>query len=139
MKITTIFSLTSITISSIVLFFNYKSTKKYNNLVSGQIALQLRENISSVRRRYDDLSLQCFPNNNEIIQHIIDSNTEDLCNAYDQACTLYNLEQLDKNGFKRQYYHEIKNIVEDDNFKDKYEPSTTIYRDTRNVYEEWFT
>ncbi len=128
----------SIIISSIVLFFNCKLTKRYNNLVSGQLALQLRENISSVRRRYEDLSLQCFPDNDEIIQHIVDSNTEDLCNAYDLACSLYISGSLNKENFKQQYFNEIKNIIEDDNFKDKYEPYTTEYQSTKTVYEKWF-
>jgi len=138
MKRNTILFSTSIIISSIVFFLNYKLIKKCNNLISGQIALQIRENISSVRRRYEDLSLQCFPDNNEIIQHIFSSNTEDLCNAYDQACSLYISNKLDRNNFKQQYFDEIKNIVEDDDFKDKYEPSTTKYQATRNVYKEWF-
>jgi len=99
---------TSIIISSIALFFNHKLTKRYNNLVSGQLALQLRENISSVRRRYEDLSLQCFPYNNEIIQLIVDSNTEDICNMYDLACSLYISGSLNEENFKLQYFNEIK-------------------------------
>ncbi len=129
---------TSITISSIIFFLNYKAIKKYNNLIAGQQALQIRSGISSARRRMEELSLQYAPNNSEIIEATFHSIKEDLCNVYDQACTLYNLDQLDKVGFKKQYFDEIKNIVEDDNFKDKYEPSTTVYPDTRKVYDEWF-
>ncbi len=138
MKITTIFSLMSITISGIIFFFNYKLTNKYNNLVSGQLALQIREDISSARRRYEDLCLQSNSNNPDIIKYAINSSIEDICNMYDLACSLYISGSLNKENFKQQYFNEIKNIVEDDNFKDKYEPSTTEYQSTKTVYENWF-
>lgn len=136
--VTLILSLISIIVSVIVFFKTQELTIKYNNLVAGQLALQLRENITSARRRYEDLCLQCFSDNKDVKEHVLNSSIEDLCNTYDQACTLYNLGQLDKEGFQRQYYNEIKNIVESPNFKDKYVQPYTKYQATSKVYNEWF-
>lgn len=138
MKRNTILFSISITISSIIFFLNYKLIKKHNNLVSGQLALQLRDYISSVKRRMEDFSIQFISDNPELAEKLFDSIIEDLCNAYDQACSLYLSNKLDKDNFKQQYLDEIKNIVEDDDFKDKYKSSTTKYQATRTVYNKWF-
>ncbi len=136
--ITLFLSLLSIVVSVFVFFKSRELTIKYNNLVAGQQALQIREDISSARRRYEDLCLQSNSNNPDIIKYAINSSIEDICNMYDLACSLYISGSLNQKNFKQQYFNEIKNIVEDDNFKDKYEPSTTEYQSTKTVYENWF-
>lgn len=136
--VTLVLSLISIIVSVFVFFKSRELTIKYNNLVAGQQALQIREDVSSARRRYEDLCLQAFPDNQDIIKFTIKSSIEDLCNTYDLACSLYLSNRLDKEIFKKQYFDEIKNIVESPNFKDKYVQPYTKYQATSKVYNEWF-
>jgi len=139
MKITTIFSLMSITISGIIFFFNYKLTNKYNNLVSGQLALQIREDISSAKERYEDLNIQYFLNGqNIILKPILEESRENLCNTYNLVCLLYNSDKLDKKIFETQYSNKIKSVVESKHFNDKYVQPYTKYQATIDVYNKWF-
>lgn len=132
------FSGISIFVSIIVFRKNRELTKQYNSLVAGQQALQLREDISSARRRYEDLSIQSCPNNQAILQAVINSSLEDLCNTYDLICSLYLSGSLDRETFKKQYFDEIKDIVEHPVLKDKYVQPYTKYQATATVYSKWF-
>ena len=136
--VTLAFSGISIFVSIIVFFKNRELTKKYNNLVAGQQALQIHEDISSARKRYEDLSIQSHPNNQAILQAAINSSMEDLCNTYDLICSLYLSDSLEKETFKKQYFNEIKDLVEHPALKEKYVKPYTKYPATSTVYEKWF-
>lgn len=73
-----------------------------------------------------------------VYQKMFDAVQEDLRNAYEEACSRYLDEKVDKERFKRMYYSEIQNLVEN---KDQIEYFDTVklrYKCIFKVYKEWF-
>lgn len=62
---------------------------------------------------------------------------EDYLNAFDEACTKYIDGKIDKTRFKKTYFDELRQLVENDAFKDRYSDPQTKYEATVKVYKEW--
>lgn len=113
-------------------------SKNYNKLVQGQVEMQIRERITNARIRYEDLTLQHNQNlEDELVKNVFFSATEEFLNAYDEACQKYLDYKVDRERFKKTYLNELQSIVENVNFKAKYEFTITKYRATVKVYKEW--
>ena len=72
-----------------------------------------------------------------VFQGIYASLTEDVLNAYDEACAKYNDKKVDRERFKKMYFHEIRQLVEDEDLSDKYNSVSSRYTATLKVYKEW--
>lgn len=68
----------------------------------------------------------------------LDSGIESMLNQYDDACAKYIDGKIDKNRFKKTYNKEIRNIVENKEFTDYFNPTTSNYKPILIVYKEWF-
>ncbi|MBD5113556.1 MAG: hypothetical protein HDT42_13645 [Ruminococcaceae bacterium] len=114
---------------------------KYNRLVQAQVEMQIRERITNARIRYEDLIINHMDqivSNNELINKVYESTKEEFLNAYEEACQKYLDKKVDKVRFKKSYFTEIQSIVENQDFKSKYDTKSTPYKATVKVYEEWF-
>lgn len=112
---------------------------KYNKLVQGQIEMQIRERITNARIRYEDLTINHKEKlGDELIKSVYESTKEEFLNAYDEACQKYLDKKVDKERFKKSYFIEIQSIVHNENFKQKYDTSSSPYKATLKVYKEWF-
>ena len=116
-------------------------TNESNMLTKGQVELQIREMISSAKYRYTEIGCKFLEDTKkakDYANHFIEAAYEDVLNAYDEACTKYLDDKIDKERFKKTYYNEIKNLVECEDTKASYVPPQTRYKATLKVYNEWF-
>ncbi|WP_354624508.1 hypothetical protein [Psychromonas sp. MME2] len=60
-----------------------------------------------------------------------------LMNTYDDACSKYIDNKVDKNRFKKNYKYEIRNLLENKELKEYFDPLTSRYKPILNVYTEW--
>ena len=67
---------------------------------------------------------------------MLDMSLEMVCNAYDEAWAKYLDGKVDKVRFKKLYYTEIKNLVEDNNTKPHYNTIDSKFQATIKI-EEW--
>jgi Skp family chaperone for outer membrane proteins len=67
-----------------------------------------------------------------------DTAVENLLNAYEEACAKYVDKKIDKERFKKNYFRSIRNVVENEKFKDYYVGVQSNYKATLKVYKEWF-
>lgn len=130
-----ILSAVSAAAAALAAFFTYYNSKKTGN---GNVELQIRSMIFEAKHRQFEVMIKLVENPNEKRFKIItDALTEDILNAYDEACAKYNDRKVDRERFKKMYFHEIGQLVE--NFPDKYNSVTTRFKATLTVYQEWYS
>ena len=106
-----------------------------SKMTKGQVELQIRELISSAKRHFNEMCVaRC---DQEQLQGVVNSAWEDVLNAYDEACKKYLDKKVDRKSFKQMYQDEIRQLVEDDNFKQYHSNPQSRYRYILRVYEEW--
>lgn len=125
----------SFIISIIAIVISLISLYQSNKSAHGQIEIDIRNMITSARNRYEDLVLD--NRDNDIYILIVKSSLENLINVYDEACSKYLDNKVDKKRFKKLYYTEIKNLVEHKETKPYYDTITSKFQDTIKVYKEW--
>ena len=142
--------------------FYIKLTTKYNALVQeqnnisfeqnkisqGQAETQMRELIMGARQEVSICSeklVNCILIDNEkdsqlqtVYQKMFDAAQEDLRNAYEEACSRYLEEKVDKKRFKRMYYSEIQSLVENKDQIEYFDSVKSRYKCILKVYKEWF-
>ena len=84
-----------------------------------------------------DIALKVKDGNSDIVRQAFESARELNLNAYEEACAKYLDGKVDKKRFKKNYHVEIRNLVENDNNKDKFDGVTSKYKCILEVYEEW--
>ena len=119
------------------------NSMRYNQLIKGQVELQIRARISSARNRYEDILLQSLTlrldeDQDALLKGLIRSTKEEYSNAYNEACEKYLDKKVDTTRFKQSYSNEIYNIVNDPSFSDQYIKPQTKFKATVKVYDEWF-
>lgn len=141
MDLSDLISLLALALSVISLIISSRYSSKANKMAMGSEELQVRELIWSARNRVEDLSMKLFNDetkkDNEVFKQSFNSALEGVCNAYDEACSKYLDGKIDKSRFKKMYFNEIKNWVENDSVKDKYVEPQTRFHATVAVYNEW--
>ena len=75
--------------------------------------------------------------NNITLKNQLKALDEDVLNAYDEACAKYIDKKVDRERFKKMYMHEIRQLVESDDFAHKYNCIQSRYNATKRVYDEW--
>ncbi len=60
-----------------------------------------------------------------------------MLNMYDDACTKYLDGKIDKERFKRNFFIEIRNLIERSTLKEHFDPTTSRYKAILKVYDEW--
>ena len=154
----TSYEIVAIVLSSVAIFatgvnilFYFRLTKEYNGLVleqnkiaQGQAETSIRELIMSARRNIEEVSEKIALSGNleetsgKIYSQMLESAQEDLRNAYEEACSRYRDGKVDKERYKRMYYTEIRQLVEDPTQNEYYNNIKSRYECTIKVYEEWF-
>lgn len=118
-------------IAAILTYINGKKTS-YGNL-----ELQIRAMISDAKYHLLEFSYRCADLDKDIASKQLDSLNEELLNAYDEACAKYLDKKVDRERFKKMYFHEIKQIVEKSEYNDYYSPTKSKYTATLKVYKEF--
>ena len=68
---------------------------------------------------------------------VLDSAIENNINAYEDACTKYLDEKIDKVRFKKSYHTEIRQLVESEKLQSYFNPVTSKFKGILKVYDEW--
>ncbi|PIB39085.1 hypothetical protein [Maribacter sp. 4G9] len=113
-------------------------------LSQGVTEIEIRNSISNARSRVDDFRLQLRNfklerPKEDLSAHekIFYSILEDYFNHYDRACRLYLENKIDTKSFKKEYKLEIKNIVENKNYKRYFEPKKPRFKAILKVHKRW--
>lgn len=122
-----------------------KKAEKALKLSEGDIELTIRNLLSEARHRLNlsikDLHTFKIENPDKeigIMEKLFYSALEDFINSYERACMLYIDGKIDKERFKREYSSEIRNLVENGEYKDKYFPAhTSKFKAILKVYDKW--
>ncbi len=68
----------------------------------------------------------------------LDVALENNINAYERACAIYIDDKIDKTRFKKDYFEEIKKLVNCDELKEYFNAITSKYKAILKVYDEWY-
>lgn len=128
MKITDWITVVLSAISIIISIFTWIKTNKKTN---AQIEIEIKKMI--------DEKKQAFINNITDEKIIANYLIEEELNAYDKACALYKDNKVDKERFKKDYYNEIANIFENENFVTvgKLNEKSCKYNNLIDIYDKW--
>ena len=129
-----ILSICSLLFSLVSLIISIISMRQTQLISYGQLETDLRLLLSDAKKQL----VEYIQNNKEEIElRTLNLHKENLLNAYEELCAKYIDKKVDRRRFKKMYFSEIKNIVEDVSFKDlvglpgKYEA-------VKKVYNKWF-
>lgn len=121
--------------SAVAAIITYINSKRMTN---GNVELQIRTMISEAKYHQSECMIKLAVNpKDEILNNIYETLTEEVLNAYDEACAKYNDKKVDRARFKKMYFHEIRQLVEDQKLKEKYDSISSRYDATKKVYNEW--
>jgi len=138
----TIFSVSAVVISVIAL-------RKSSSFAAGSIELYINERITNTKDKVSDISMTMSPllsktgrstDDNKLLEAygtILRSAIENNLNAYEEACAKYLDGKVDKERFRKTYRTEIRQLVENEKMREKFEPLTTRFKAIVKVYTEW--
>lgn len=119
-------------VTAIVTFVNGK------RMANGNVELQIRTMISEAKYHQSECMIKLAADpENEMLSSTYYTLTEEVLNAYDEACAKYNDNKVDKERFKKMYFHEILQLVEDQEFNEQYNNVSSRFGATLKVYKEW--
>lgn len=128
----------TIIISVLSLFFSLLSLTvsiKVKNIYYGQTELSIRNTITSAKNIVANTIQDTVQNpyRKQLVNYAI----AEFINSYEEACSKYIDKKVDRKRFKKMYFHEIKNIVENNTFKSYFQFGSK-YNSIKKVYNEWF-
>ena len=154
-----VISVFSLIVSIVSVIFARKSSTKANDIASdnlrlqhGLVELELSQAIEGSKAKINELGVIMAPfvakrNKGTLSEEeqetlkIYDKNLnayiQSLLNTYDAACSKYIDGKLDKVRFKKNYQVEIRNLLENDELKEYFDPITSRYKPILVVYNEW--
>lgn len=120
-------SILTIIIALLGLLLSGISFFRSNAYTKGTIEIYIRNMITTARNNQLQALIKVSTldpkKDEELIQHILDSSTEDLLNAYDEACAKFNDKKVDTERFKKLYTTEIIEV---------YKENKAFIKDTEN-------
>lgn len=104
---------------------------KTNKKTNAQIEIEIKKMIDEKKQAF----INKVTDEKKITNYLI----EEELNAYDKACALYKDNKVDKERFKKDYYNEITNIFENENFVSvgKLNEKSCKYNNLIDIYEKW--
>ncbi|MEE1061730.1 MAG: hypothetical protein UH080_07955 [Ruminococcus sp.] len=116
-----------------------KTSQTANRIAQGEIELNIHQMINQTKKDVRDITLTVAEkgNNTDILAQAFNSALESNLNAYDEACSKYLDNKVDKERFKRNYSVEIRQLVENKNYKKYFDANTSPYKCILKVYHEW--
>lgn len=145
----TIIDVLTVLIALSALVVSFLAYKKTTSIAYGQIELLMSERISQTKNAVQQFSVQMGQiavkkNQSEEEKRLLKiyeksylALIEDNLNAYDDACAKYLDGKVDKKRFEKSYKVSIRNIVETEEFKSFFDPTTSRYKAILKVYKEW--
>lgn len=148
--VSTVIATISVIISLFALSKSSKASSAALNIQHASVELEIRNAIENSKNQIQNLSITFAPlkvkaNRTQdedalfkFHEKALKSGIESLLNQYDDACAKYIDGKIDKHRFKKTYNKEIRNIVENKEFEEYFNPTTSNYKPILIVYKEWF-
>ncbi|TKE91266.1 hypothetical protein FCV44_19485 [Vibrio kanaloae] len=130
-----------------------KISKENLDLQHGMVELEMRQAIENAKSKVNDISIIMAPlvareeseqnlsvedtKTLEIYRKNFNAAVQTFMNTYDDACSKYIDGKVDKVRFKKNYRYEIRNLLENKELKEYFDPLTSRYKPILNVYTEW--
>ena len=142
----TVYEIIAVIVSVIGLVASIYSIIRANNahkIAQGQIELNIHQLLNQTKKDEMEISMmiaQKCSNNDEtvkLLKNALKSAMERTVNAYEEACAKYLDGKVDKERFKKNYHIEIRQLVEDNNYKQYFDSTTSSYKAILKVYKEW--
>ena len=149
----------SLLVALISLGFSIKSqaiasllARENTRLSNGMIELEVRTAIREETARVNEVSMRMTPliaksktkNLTDEQNHELEALTKNwkatiqgMLNVYEEACTKYLDNKIDKVRFKKTYQIEIRNLIEAKNLKSYFDSHSSRYKAIIKVYDEW--
>ena len=161
-----IVSFLGVLISGVALYFSKQASEKAEaasseaNKISNEqlkinnaiIETEIRKSIEETNARVNDIALEIVPlsakiecneatnvekKTHEMYQANFKASIQAMLNMYDDACTKYIDNKIDRERFKRNFIVEIRNLIERNSLKEYFDPITSTYKAILKVYNEW--
>jgi chemotaxis regulatin CheY-phosphate phosphatase CheZ len=142
-----IYEIVSVTISAFAFLVSIYSFLRSKALNEATVELQMEESINSTQVRVEDISQQLAILLEEgvsdadkrlgVLKRALKSAMERYVNSLDSACGKYIDKKVDRKRFKKTYRTVIRRLVEDEDHKEFFDPTTSKYREILKVYGEW--
>lgn len=116
-----------------------KVSLEANKISQGEIELNIYQMINQTKKDVRDITLTIAKKSDDkdILSQAFNSAIESNLNAYEEACAKYLDNKVDKERFKRNYSVEIRQLVENTNYKKYFDATTSPYKCILKVYNEW--
>ena len=131
-------------IGLVISIFSIFRANSAHKIAQGQIELNIHQLLNQTKKDVMDVTLiiaeKCSDNDESMKQTLkqaLNTANERNLNAYEEACAKYLDNKVDKERFKKNYHIEIRQLVEDQNNKDKFDANTSPYKGILKVYKEW--
>lgn len=141
------YEIVAVIFSSIGLLISIISIVRANSahkIAQGQIELNIHQLLNQTKKDVMDVTIviaeKCSnddQNMKGVLTQALNTANERNLNAYEEACAKYLDNKVDKERFKKNYHIEIRQLVEDDNNKNKFDATTSPYKAILKVYKEW--
>lgn len=145
MTISEVISFLSLVVSIVALYKSSRATNMTNSLQASSndiqmasIELSIRMMVEGAKKEMDNVAIELSNSpSNEVLNSRFLAAKEKYANAYDEACTKYLDNKIDRIRFMKTYSGEIRNLVNSPEFKALYQEPQTKYHATVKVYKEW--
>ena len=129
-----------------------KLTRENTNIQYGLIELELRQALEGAKSKINDVGIIMAPlkaKSNKgtisdedketlsIYDKSLDAAIQTMLNTYDDACSKYLDDKVDRVRFRKNYHIEIRNLLERLELKEYFDPLTSRYKPILKVYDEW--
>lgn len=115
-----------------------------HKIAQGQIELNIHQLLNQTKKDEMEISVliaeKCSDGDKEmkdILMSALNSAIESNLNAYEEACAKYLDGKVDKERFKKNYNIEIRQLVENKNYANYFNPTTSTYKAILKVYKQW--
>ena len=126
--------------------YTYMETKKNRQIGYANIESTIANDIRATENRVADLSVEIneYKETENISDKVLESKTlrysqaiESMLNAYEESCTKYLDNKIDKIRFKKSYSTSITQLVEQEDLKKYFDGVQSRYKGILKVYKEW--
>lgn len=136
-------------IAILIAVLSYLLAKRANSTASANTELYINERITNTKEKVSEISMLMSSlitkknktNEEEeqlkIFQFNFKAAVENNLNAYEESCAKYLDNKVDKKRFHKQYKTEVRQLVENEQFKEYFDRASSRYRSILKTYNEW--
>ena len=142
------FEIITSVLSGFAIIISVIALRKASSSTSANLELYINERITNTKDKVNEISITMSPlltkankteDEKKLLESygvILKSAIENNLNAYEESCAKYLDNKVDKRRFMKTYRTEIRQLVENERLKEKFDALTTRYKAITKVYNE---